>query len=590
MAEESLMLHYRLFVEVNDDRKEVEKLALEQLHSWLRRKGLDADALGFGEEVALAEHANGALEKSERADGSRSFRATITEAGSVGTWRTQLTVDVPGNQRAKPWLWLDLEGPSHIDAAIPHLARSLLEVLDATTDDVRHGQARPVQVTSEVADLVDAVCDPRRRSLVFVAGSDPSLPFGRWLEHVRDLLKDCVGLAGGYVLSPEATTEFNNAIGPAHRIDPWTVRTFRPGVEPDDAEDGRRHKVLGMDRIVADPVRRLARMLGRRAREAALDTPLPAAATKIDRVFAQIINANLVATLDQPTAPTLQQDPLAVAEPYSDPVAVALGLILGPEVTAERVMELGVLAEVARSAQAARTAIEARLAEYDSELAALRADHLEVRRRLEDTQFDAADAEEAQAAAAGEVRRLQRLLISAGRADEVWDATANVPERRPQDYEQLVDMLSQWERVSFTGDADRLRELDQYDTGSWAGKIWDVFGVLDDYARVVSQGEFEGSVHQYLGSPPTGCRASSPNRHAADESPTVRSNAKLRAERMFPVPVQLSADKEIFMGAHFKIAQFGIISPRLYYCNDARGTGRVYVGYIGKHLKNSQTN
>jgi hypothetical protein len=44
------------------------------------------------------------------------------------------------------------------------------------------------------------------------------------------------------------------------------------------------------------------------------------------------------------------------------------------------------------------------------------------------------------------------------------------------------------------------------------------------------------------------------------------------------------------MGAHFKIAQFAGISPRLHYYNDVRGTGRLYIGYIGRHLRNSQTN
>jgi hypothetical protein len=65
------------------------------------------------------------------------------------------------------------------------------------------------------------------------------------------LLRDGVGLAGGYVLTPEATAQFNNAIGPVHAVSPWTVRTFRPGVEPDNVEDGRRHKVLSLERIIA---------------------------------------------------------------------------------------------------------------------------------------------------------------------------------------------------------------------------------------------------------------------------------------------------------------------------------------------------
>jgi hypothetical protein len=44
------------------------------------------------------------------------------------------------------------------------------------------------------------------------------------------------------------------------------------------------------------------------------------------------------------------------------------------------------------------------------------------------------------------------------------------------------------------------------------------------------------------------------------------------------------------MGAHFKIARKGLISPRMHYYDDAGQTGKVYVGYIGKHLPNTHTN
>jgi hypothetical protein len=44
------------------------------------------------------------------------------------------------------------------------------------------------------------------------------------------------------------------------------------------------------------------------------------------------------------------------------------------------------------------------------------------------------------------------------------------------------------------------------------------------------------------------------------------------------------------MDAHFKIARKGMVSPRIYYHDDASRTGKIYVGYIGKHLPNAHTN
>jgi hypothetical protein len=47
---------------------------------------------------------------------------------------------------------------------------------------------------------------------------------------------------------------------------------------------------------------------------------------------------------------------------------------------------------------------------------------------------------------------------------------------------------------------------------------------------------------------------------------------------------------EVFMDAHFKIAQFRLISPRMHYYDDNSRSGKVYVGYIGCHLPTKKTN
>ncbi|GHF01268.1 hypothetical protein GCM10017786_37870 [Amycolatopsis deserti] len=323
---------------------------------------------------------------------------------------------------------------------------------------------------------------------------------------------------------------------------------------------------------------------------------------KVDRIFAQMTNASLLAKLDTPT-PSRSAAQRAVSQPERDretkaaPAALlsediihALDLVLGGSITVEGVLELGELAAVARSAQAGRGAIEARLNTYESQVAGLRGDLREVSRRLEDTQLDAAVAEEGYAKAAAEVRRLQKLLIVTDQAARIWVPDEESTERRPVAYEELADRLEEWSNVSFTGEVDKLLELDQYDeSGGWAGKIWDIFGALNDYAQAILEQKFTGGVHLYLTDTPPGCRSYSATRHAPDESEDVTNNPYYRL-RMLPVPLDVSPDGEVFMGAHFKIAQYGMISPRLHYYNDVRATGRVYVGYIGKHLRTSRTN
>jgi hypothetical protein len=59
---------------------------------------------------------------------------------------------------------------------------------------------------------------------------------------------------------------------------------------------------------------------------------------------------------------------------------------------------------------------------------------------------------------------------------------------------------------------------------------------------------------------------------------------------VLPVPVEVAACGSIFMGAHFRIARSGMISPRMHYYDDTARTSKVYVGYLGKHLPTKQTN
>ena len=44
------------------------------------------------------------------------------------------------------------------------------------------------------------------------------------------------------------------------------------------------------------------------------------------------------------------------------------------------------------------------------------------------------------------------------------------------------------------------------------------------------------------------------------------------------------------MYAHFKIAQYKLVSPRLHYFDDTHRSGKIYVGHLGPHLPTKQTN
>lgn len=553
------MLAYRLLVDVYDEREYIERFAFEQFHAWLRSKGYDADALTYGQVVRLGDRVKGGLAELTRADGSRSVRARIVEDNPMtGEWATALTVHVPGQRARRPWLWLDVDAPEDRRAAVPRLARNLLEVCDARDGGARLGP-EPIPIgIDDVGHVVASICDERRRCLIFIAGSDDRAPDlqQRWHGYVSALLRDTVGLSAAYVLDVAATAVLSNALGPAHAVAPWTVRTFRPGVEPDDLVNAAKHRVLSTERIISATGHSIAMMLGRRAREAAVDASVPAGIARVVRDLEAHTDSQLLERLarSEPVLPTP-----ALPEP--------------------------------RVKNDVLTELKGRLHKYELRNTELEQERHLLTSQLDDIWLEYCQAQEERDAAQARVRYLQVQLVASGNAEQAYAQDAAAEHEPPSDFEALLRSCRKFDHIQFTGDEESVHELDRHDQlGTWARKIWNVLCALNDYAQVTLEGSHAGGVHQYLQAPPSGCYTYPADRHGRDESDDVKTNPKFRRARMLPVPVTVAPEGKAFMSAHFKIAQYGLISPRLHYLDHVSRTGKIYVGYIGKHLPTRRTN
>jgi len=62
------------------------------------------------------------------------------------------------------------------------------------------------------------------------------------------------------------------------------------------------------------------------------------------------------------------------------------------------------------------------------------------------------------------------------------------------------------------------------------------------------------------------------------------------SERVFPVPKYLDPSGKVAMQAHFKLASIGMTSPRMYIYDGHPDIPEVFIGYIGPHLTNMQSN
>ena len=608
------------------------RLAAEQFRSWLALKGYGFAAVAPGVHE-VAEQAQLVVTELHPHDGSRSLRYRLIESSSAGEWVTTVTVHRDG--REDDWIWVDVNAPpsmpgpaesyerliKNVDAAdawwtgVPHMVRAVLSAADAYDGEMVLS-ARPTLVTvAEVDDLISAICDPGRRGTALVAAPVPDVPVPAMISHVERLTRECVGLAGIYVLDTEAAARLEESFAPSHSVPLGAVRTFLPEVDPASAVDARRHRVLLARTIAEQPPGKLAHLLGRAHRTRALTLPLPSQVAQVDRLLSREEPAAVLRAIqatppgpfarrpgDGPAglAPAGQAATTAVRE-----IAITGELLTslvsdfqsgvsgadvpgGPDDMTARFREL--LAE-GRGVLRGYRDISRRLAALQDLLEEVEDDRDLVRARLEDEQLDHAETQAELLKAKLELDRLRGILSRTGRVDQTRAAAAAA--QSPGSFAELLERLDEHvlSFVIFTGDPKDALELDDFDPlGTWAARSWDVLRVLDGYAAARRRGEFGKGVHAYLGHTPPGRPGYPPGAHSTQESEPVERSPKIRKLRVFPVPRDVQPDGAIVMGAHFKIARKGLVSPRIYYHDDASQTGKIYVGYIGKHLPNAHTN
>jgi hypothetical protein len=608
------------------------RLTAEQFRSWLALKGYGSVTVAPGVHE-VAEHAQIVVTELHPHDGSLAVRYRLTESSSSGEWVTTVTAHRDG--REDDWIWVDVNARQvtpgsaascerivkDVDAAdawwtgVPHMVRVILSAADAHDGELILS-AQPTLVTvADIDRLISAICDPGRRGTALVAAPIPDVSAPRMIGHVERLTRECVGLAGIYVLDAGAAAKLEESFAPSHSVPPGAVRTFLPEVDPASAVDARRHRVLLARTIAEQAPGLLAHLLGRAHRSRALNLPLPSHVAQVDRSLSREEPAAVLRAIQETPldpfalrpgdaaaglAPAGQSPTTAVRE-----VVIAGQLLTslvsefqsgasradvpgGPVDMTSRFREL--LAE-GRGVLRGHQEMSRWFAVLQDMLEEVEDDRDLVRAQLEDEQLAHAETQAELLKAKLDLDRLRGILSRAGRVDQTRAAAAAA--QSPGSFAELLERLDEHvlSCVIFTGDPKNALELDEFDPlGTWAAKSWDVLRVLDGYAAARRRNEFSKGVHAYLDHTPPGRPGYPPGAHSTQESEPVERSPKLRKLRVFPVPRDIHPDGAIFMDAHFKIARKGLVSPRIYYHDGASQTGKIYVGYIGKHLPNAHTN
>lgn len=507
------------------------------------------------------------------------------------------------------------------DAAIdsvgtPRIVRDLLDELrpldGATLLTSQPQLVRPQDVRS----VINAITDATRIGSVIVASSPGIEVDSAWTEIVSKLTRNSVGVASVFVVTADAAPHLNRLLPSSHEVPPGRVRTFGTGVRLDDPLDGQAHRFLGPSTLARairarSVVGRLPMVHARGPRLRLLNRALPAdvrraielldRAERRQRIFEHVaaespaVGATAIVSTTAPTEEAVDRN--AVADALTPLLASVKRVIvrwLGHDAHSESdVTEL--------DSFIAKTVADARVAnDYVSEVEAdnnlLLAQVSELREQLDEVGFDIALSSDELRASNRENQllraRLRELHEFAVPVDSEADGWAP-----PADVEELIaritpgkDAHPALEYVEFTGDVDSVAELRKRDPyGKYASDLWDYVRVLVEYAALRKAGIFEGSVYMYLEQDGVEGFKCSPQRHSSRESDSVLQNSRWRAEREFPVPTAVDAAGRALMQAHFKPTHRDQFAPRMHYLDDTKATGKVYIGYIGRHLTNTKT-
>ncbi|MFD4115238.1 hypothetical protein ACFWSJ_17425 [Streptomyces niveus] len=577
-AEDYDPLAYRVVLHVTEaGHAEVFDAVRAVLGEWLSSKGYPwTPATGLS---SVGDGTTLFFTSTYRENGSQQgMRAQLTEADTGRTWRTTVTaarsVPVRGG-RPGVHIAVELEcllepGSPWPRTNPPRLIRQLVERLPVVDGDMTLDSA-PLRVgPRQVDELIDVLCDPARRLPVFTAVRPPGPADVGWERELDKLARRVCGVASLYVLDAEAASVFNHALT-FHRVGPGSIRTYASQVDPASVADAGRHRVMSYRRLKNEPGAAY-RILTRNGHAPAVRSSLP-----------RTLSADAFPDIDPASWTGLRGAEETARR------AVALESGDGPRPGAELRQRLRETSEALSDSLRQLGHLEAEL-RYERQRSQILGEQYQIAETGADAETVDHDHTARQLSYAEQsIRELQRRLTEVNAAQEAWRGIEVVDD--PLSVEDFLDRLEALPYVEFSGDRGPALALDeQMKSSTWASKTWRAARALNDYGVRRAEG-FDRNFREFCADPPSGVFTLPVHQVALRESDSVSTNPRMRAERELPVPPSVSLDRRVFMGAHLKLDHKGTVSPRLHFHDDTAGaTGKIWIGYLGRHLTTTLSN
>jgi len=586
--------------------------------------------------TAFSPNAEVVLVNKVEKDNSKIIRARMTEnkinssTGKEDRWISTLTLLLPSKNDQKGFFLFEVNSPFEEDknglpkpipAGNPGFVRRILELEEVPLFDGKYARLttnpRLIDV-DECEILINIASDPTRRGALILMGTGAEEPIAMALERAKRVFSKLQGTATSFVLTPAAAQEFNERMGRAHSLFPKSIRTYYPEVVPNSAYDARRHPFVGEERLnqLGEPA--VMRMLENATRRLTLESALPHSIQRVEeRMTAEqnqiIINGRRIVaysvqpSVTPPSMPSILEKEMetiernVLSEQVSEylEIQAKFRLVLDFETLtldvadgiAEKLSRFDIISNLWTQTSEENLALKRQVTELQNDMNEQKFDHYETFEEKEKYQ-NQLEYLKGELTTLGqselEPRDYKKKVNELSHTNLSWIETSEEYKIfSPKDFSELIHSFDKLPFLKFTGDEDELNELDREELGAYSGRTWEGLRTLNDYVRAKRDGSTHAGLYQYLSNNPSGYYNNWPDQKCAlTESESVTRDEELRSLRMFKVPIDVDPEGKALMFSHLKVGQ----RLRVHFLEDVAKTGKIYIGYIGRHLSTASTN
>lgn len=605
-----MALNFRSIFTMLGNQEDSQEIVLEQFNEWLMKdpvrqpRNLNRDLYRLNSVTIFNPETELIYFEHTTQDGNRILRARLIEnKKDSGRWISTLTLLFPKRQSLETIVMYEGDAPMETDRfgnrrpqwiGSPRLVHRILDVADAY--DVVDPQVpifktpRIINDTNEVEDLFDALCDPERKTSIFVSASKNGEAPSSKLKNVTTVMHNSVGTASAYILSPMASKEFNRTVGNDHGVWYDNSRLYIPDFDPAVSLNARNHPLIKIGQLAGDRIDATGLFVGFIARRELINKPLKSLKRDlarieeilVDREYELLISGEKIhekrytvsatpvnsEVLPKNVLESLKiyddlREAIGIQEPTPDDIKDITAKIQGYELIAERLK-----------------AANAETREYENRVGEISDDR-------DDALLQYAETYEELKKLRDKVKYLQIELMRSDRNESAWlDTPSEMITKEPVSFEELIQKISELEYVEFTGDASIAIQLDVTELGARSGRIWNEILGLNDYCRAQDNGLVNGGIKEYIERLPNDYKAITETNYRAKESASVEANPKLRNQRLLPVPSTVDQTGEILMYSHLTIGK----RLHVHFYEDFAKSRKIYIGRIGPHLDTASTN